>query len=106
MQQVMHIDVPIVPPSIVLHELLALSGEAKLPIAVVDPDGKLMGAIVRGAVLGALAGNLIDSADEMDDSTKSISTASSGLERLEPLANADNSSRSTEGVTIDAAENR
>ncbi|WP_081819795.1 MULTISPECIES: quaternary amine ABC transporter ATP-binding protein [unclassified Paenibacillus] len=106
LQQVMHIDVPIVPPSIVLHELLALSGEAKLPIAVVDPDGKLMGAIVRGAVLGALAGNLIDSADEMDDSTKSMPTASLGLERLEPLANADNSSRSTEGVTIDAAENR
>ncbi|WII39091.1 quaternary amine ABC transporter ATP-binding protein [Paenibacillus thiaminolyticus] len=58
LQEVMFTDVPTVSPDVVLNDLFALSGEAKLPIAVVQPDGKLMGAIVRGAVLGALAGNV------------------------------------------------
>ncbi|MCY7483860.1 glycine betaine/L-proline ABC transporter ATP-binding protein [Paenibacillus alvei] len=61
LQEAMHTEVPTVSPTVVLNELFALSGEAKLPIAVVDPDGRLLGAIVRGAVLGALAGNLPDS---------------------------------------------
>lgn len=58
LQEVMFTDVPTVSPDVLLNDLFALSGEAKLPIAVVQPDGKLMGAIVRGAVLGALAGNV------------------------------------------------
>ncbi|GAC43539.1 ATPase component [Paenibacillus popilliae ATCC 14706] len=58
LQEVMFTDVPTVSPDMLLNDLFALSGEAKLPIAVVQPDGKLMGAIVRGAVLGALAGNV------------------------------------------------
>lgn len=58
LQEVMFTDVPTVSPDMLLNDLFALSGEAKLPIAVVQPDGKLMGTIVRGAVLGALAGNV------------------------------------------------
>ncbi|BFH67546.1 glycine betaine transport ATP-binding protein OpuAA [Paenibacillus dendritiformis] len=58
LQEVMFTDVPTVSPDVLLNDLFALSGEAKLPIAVVQPDGRLMGAIVRGAVLGALAGNV------------------------------------------------
>ncbi|MCY9516860.1 quaternary amine ABC transporter ATP-binding protein [Paenibacillus apiarius] len=58
LRDVMTTDIPVVSPDIVLNDLFALSGEVKLPIAVVDPDGKLLGAIVRGAILGALAGNV------------------------------------------------
>lgn len=68
----MFTDVPAVSPDVVLNDLFALSGEAKLPIAVVQPDGKLMGAIVRGAVLGALAGNVpngTNGANEANDTT-------------------------------------
>lgn len=51
-------ELPLVSPDVVLNDLFALSGTAKLPIAVVNPDGRLLGAIVRGAVLGALAGHI------------------------------------------------
>ncbi|RJG18950.1 glycine betaine/L-proline ABC transporter ATP-binding protein [Paenibacillus thiaminolyticus] len=64
LQEVMFTDVPTVSPDVLLNDLFALSGEAKLPIAVVQPNGKLMGAIVRGAVLGALAGNVPNGASD------------------------------------------
>lgn len=69
LQEVMFTDVPAVSPDVVLNDLFALSGEAKLPIAVVQPDGKLMGAIVRGAVLGALAGNVPNGTNGANDTT-------------------------------------
>ncbi|WCF09863.1 glycine betaine/L-proline ABC transporter ATP-binding protein [Paenibacillus thiaminolyticus] len=69
LQEVMFTDVPTVSPDVVLNDLFALSGEAKLPIAVVQPDGKLMGAIVRGAVLGALAGNVPNGTNGANDTT-------------------------------------
>ncbi|MGG4395572.1 glycine betaine/L-proline ABC transporter ATP-binding protein [Paenibacillus thiaminolyticus] len=69
LQEVMFTDVPTVSPDVLLNDLFALSGEAKLPIAVVQPDGKLMGAIVRGAVLGALAGNVPNGTNEENDTT-------------------------------------
>ncbi|PZM64734.1 glycine betaine/L-proline ABC transporter ATP-binding protein [Paenibacillus dendritiformis] len=69
LQEVMFTDVPTVSPDVLLNDLFALSGEAKLPIAVVQPDGKLMGAIVRGAVLGALAGNVPNGTNGADGTT-------------------------------------
>ncbi|WP_374018138.1 glycine betaine/L-proline ABC transporter ATP-binding protein [Paenibacillus thiaminolyticus] len=69
LQEVMFTDVPTVSPDVLLNDLFALSGEAKLPIAVVQPDGKLMGAIVRGAVLGALAGNVPNGTTGANDTT-------------------------------------
>ncbi|MFL1674458.1 quaternary amine ABC transporter ATP-binding protein [Paenibacillus dendritiformis] len=69
LQEVMFTDVPTVSPDVLLNDLFALSGEAKLPIAVVQPDGKLMGAIVRGAVLGALAGNVPNGTNGANDTT-------------------------------------
>ncbi|TDL55503.1 glycine betaine/L-proline ABC transporter ATP-binding protein [Paenibacillus dendritiformis] len=69
LQEVMFTDVPTVSPDVLLNDLFALSGEAKLPIAVVQPDGKLMGAIVRGAVLGALAGNVPNGTDGANGTT-------------------------------------
>ncbi|SMG35993.1 quaternary amine ABC transporter ATP-binding protein [Paenibacillus aquistagni] len=59
LQEVMITDeLPLVSPDVVMNDLFALSGTAKLPIAVVNADGRLLGAIVRGAVLGALAGHV------------------------------------------------
>ncbi|WGU97250.1 glycine betaine/L-proline ABC transporter ATP-binding protein [Paenibacillus dendritiformis] len=69
LQEVMFTDVPTVSPDVLLNDLFALSGEAKLPIAVVQPDGKLMGAIVRGAVLGALAGNVPNGTNGPNEAT-------------------------------------
>lgn len=49
-------DGPSVGPDTLLNELFEITSMAKVPLAVVDENGRLMGVIVRGAVLGALAG--------------------------------------------------
>ncbi|CAN7738718.1 glycine betaine/L-proline ABC transporter ATP-binding protein [Paenibacillus sp. LjRoot153] len=52
-------DIPTVGPDQLLHELFEVCSNAKYPVAVVDSDGKIKGVIVRGDVLGALAGNVV-----------------------------------------------
>ena len=49
-------DGPSVGPDTLLNELFEITSMSKVPLAVVDDTGRLMGVIVRGAVLGALAG--------------------------------------------------
>ncbi|WP_422658131.1 quaternary amine ABC transporter ATP-binding protein [Paenibacillus sp. EC2-1] len=49
-------DGPQVGPDTLLNELFEITSLSKVPLAVVDDTGKLLGVIVRGAVLGALAG--------------------------------------------------
>ncbi|MBE1446611.1 quaternary amine ABC transporter ATP-binding protein [Paenibacillus sp. OAS669] len=49
-------DVPTVAPEVLLHELFEICGSSKYPVAVVNENGRIVGVIVRGAVLGALAG--------------------------------------------------
>jgi glycine betaine/proline transport system ATP-binding protein len=49
-------DVPTVPPDIHLNECFELISTAKIPVTVVDEKGRLLGIIVRGAVLAAIAG--------------------------------------------------
>lgn len=51
-------DVPKVAPTMLLNELFEICGKAKLPVAVVNEENRLVGVIVRGAVLGALAGQI------------------------------------------------
>lgn len=51
-------DSPQVPPDTVLSDLFETTSSAKVPLAVVDGQGRLLGVIVRGAVLGALAGDV------------------------------------------------
>jgi glycine betaine/proline transport system ATP-binding protein len=51
-------DVPRVSPQTLLADLFELCGTAKLPVAVVNDSNRLVGVIVRGAVLGALAGQI------------------------------------------------
>lgn len=50
-------DVPRVAPDTLLGDLFELTSSAKVPVSVVDEQGKLIGVIIRGALLGALAGN-------------------------------------------------
>lgn len=49
-------DGPRVAPDTVLSDLFEVTSSSKVPLAVVDDQERLLGVIVRGAVLGALAG--------------------------------------------------
>ncbi|WP_106766731.1 quaternary amine ABC transporter ATP-binding protein [Paenibacillus faecalis] len=49
-------DGPRVGPDTLLNELFEITSLSKVPLAVVDDADRLLGVIVRGAVLGALAG--------------------------------------------------
>ncbi|MDD9271699.1 glycine betaine/L-proline ABC transporter ATP-binding protein [Paenibacillus sp. GCM10023248] len=49
-------EVPTVSPEQMLYELFEICGTSKYPVAVVDRTNRIIGVIVRGAVLGALAG--------------------------------------------------
>lgn len=51
-------DSPQVSPDTVLSDLFEATSSAKVPLAVVDEQRRLLGVIVRGAVLGALAGDV------------------------------------------------
>ncbi|GAA0136772.1 glycine/proline betaine ABC transporter ATP-binding protein OpuAA [Paenibacillus sp. YSY-4.3] len=51
-------DGPQVSPDTVLSDLFEATSSAKVPLAVVDEQRRLLGVIVRGAVLGALAGDV------------------------------------------------
>ncbi|TVX99937.1 glycine betaine/L-proline ABC transporter ATP-binding protein ProV [Cohnella terricola] len=46
-----------VPPDVHLSELFEVVSAAKIPVAVVDDRQRLLGIIIRGAVLSALSGN-------------------------------------------------
>ena len=48
-------DVPVVAPDRLLYDLFDICSSSKYPVAVVDETGRILGVIVRGAVLGALA---------------------------------------------------
>ncbi|GIO12035.1 glycine/betaine ABC transporter ATP-binding protein [Cohnella xylanilytica] len=50
-------DVPVAKPDWLLNRLFEVCASAKHPVAVVDDFGRVIGVIVRGAVLGALAGH-------------------------------------------------
>ncbi|MCS7464768.1 glycine betaine/L-proline ABC transporter ATP-binding protein [Paenibacillus doosanensis] len=52
-------EVPTVSPDVLLNELFEICGTSKYPVAVVNDSGRIVGVIVRGAVLGALAGQLL-----------------------------------------------
>ncbi|WP_027094416.1 quaternary amine ABC transporter ATP-binding protein [Cohnella thermotolerans] len=50
-------DVPVVTHDRLLYQLFDICSSARHPVAVVDDNERLIGVIVRGAVLGALAGH-------------------------------------------------
>ena len=50
-------NVETVPPDTLLNELFDKVSNVKVPLAVTDETGKLLGIVIRGSVLAALAGN-------------------------------------------------
>lgn len=50
-------DTPIVAPDVLLVELFDVVSSAKIPVAVIDERKRLVGIVIRGAVLAALTGN-------------------------------------------------
>ena len=46
-----------IPPDTVLTDLFDIVSTATIPVAVVDEKKKLQGIIIRGALIGALAGD-------------------------------------------------
>ncbi|RCX20489.1 glycine betaine/proline transport system ATP-binding protein [Fontibacillus phaseoli] len=58
LQDILIKDGPRVAPDTLLNELFEVTSSARVPLAVVDEQNRLLGVIVRGAVLGALAGEV------------------------------------------------
>lgn len=50
-------DLPMISPDTVLTELFDAVSTASIPVAVIDEEQKLQGIIIRGALIGALAGD-------------------------------------------------
>ncbi|WP_199624464.1 glycine betaine/L-proline ABC transporter ATP-binding protein ProV [Paenibacillus alkalitolerans] len=58
LEQIAISEVETVRPETLLHELFEICGRSKYPVAVTNEEGRLLGIIVKGAVLGALAGQI------------------------------------------------
>ncbi len=54
-KDVMITDIPMIAPDMPINEIIPIMAENALPKAVVDDNKKLLGVIVRGSILGALA---------------------------------------------------
>ncbi|MGD6941432.1 quaternary amine ABC transporter ATP-binding protein [Cytobacillus gottheilii] len=57
LQEIIKRDVQTVAEDTLLTDLFEQVSQASIPVAVVDVNGRLKGILVRGAVIGALAGN-------------------------------------------------
>ncbi|MFK9092612.1 glycine betaine/L-proline ABC transporter ATP-binding protein [Bacillus salipaludis] len=55
--EVMSTDIPTVSGDTVLADLMDVMATSSLPISVIDEEHRLKGVVIRGAVIGALAGN-------------------------------------------------
>lgn len=55
--EVMSTDIPTVSGETVLADLMDVMATSSLPISVIDEEHRLKGVVIRGAVIGALAGN-------------------------------------------------
>ncbi|MFJ5624065.1 glycine betaine/L-proline ABC transporter ATP-binding protein [Peribacillus loiseleuriae] len=63
--EVMTTDIPTVTEDSLLVDLMDVMATSSLPISVIDEENRIKGIIIRGAVIGALAGNK-DSLNEME----------------------------------------
>ena len=74
LQEVIISDLPMVSSDTLLTELFDVVSTASIPVAVINEDHKLQGIIIRGALIGALAGDnqfinnvvSVDSTDKMN----------------------------------------
>ena len=62
---VMTTDMPTVTGDTLLGDLMDVMATSSLPISVIDEQRRIKGIVIRGAVIGALAGNR-DSLNEME----------------------------------------
>lgn len=60
LEQVLRAEVPTVPPQTVLNELFDLVAFSDVPVAVTGEQDRLLGVIVKGSLLGGLAGKVSD----------------------------------------------
>lgn len=63
--EVMIKDVPTVTENTLLTDLMDTVATTNIPLAVIDPEKRLKGVVIRGAVIGALAGN-VDALNELE----------------------------------------
>lgn len=66
-------DGPTVAPETLIHELFEIVSSAHVPLAVVGETGRLQGVIVRGALLGALSGEVAVKEELVNDSQNTTS---------------------------------
>ncbi|MNP12276.1 Glycine betaine transport ATP-binding protein OpuAA [compost metagenome] len=66
-------DGPTVSPETLIHELFEIVSSAHVPLAVVGENGRLQGVIVRGALLGALSGEVAVKEELVNDSQNTTS---------------------------------
>src|SRR5699024_7260979 len=57
LHDVLTTEIPTLHPDTLLADILEPMAGASVPISVVDASGKLLGIVVRGAVIAALAGD-------------------------------------------------
>jgi glycine betaine/proline transport system ATP-binding protein len=57
LHQIITTDITTVSPDTLLTDLFEKVSEANIPVAVVDDQNRIKGILIRGAVIGALAGN-------------------------------------------------
>ncbi|WP_298685119.1 glycine betaine/L-proline ABC transporter ATP-binding protein [uncultured Methanomethylovorans sp.] len=56
-------DVPAVAPDLPVKDIIPMAADSNFPLAVINDNNKLMGVIVRGSILGALAIKVEDKND-------------------------------------------
>ncbi|MFJ5771828.1 glycine betaine/L-proline ABC transporter ATP-binding protein [Psychrobacillus sp. NPDC093180] len=74
LEEVLISNLPMISPDTVLTELFDVVSTATIPVAVISEDRKLLGIIIRGALIGALSGDnqfinndgMIEPADQMN----------------------------------------
>jgi len=55
LQEVKLLDVPVLNETVLVQDILPVIAESKVPLAVIDDEQRLIGIIIRGSVLAALA---------------------------------------------------
>ena len=55
--EMMTTDIPTVKESALLVDIMEMMATSNLPISVFDEENRIKGIVIRGALIGALAGN-------------------------------------------------
>lgn len=74
-------EIPTVSPKTLLHELFDLVAFSDIPVAVVGEQNRLLGVVVKGSVLGGLAGKVnpeVGSTPHADQTAAAMEGANSG----------------------------